>query len=232
MSETVIADNGVQLPIDSLPQSLEWAHGKLKYIRVQYQPGGFFGGNNITYQQTLTYMWTGKSILTTTIVNGGSFTRLTSISAGTPGWDAVFTPTMKLLTNITDTIASDGTGYTVGDILSVVGGTHTVVAQIEVASTGVGGTITGATLHQAGEYTVLPIPFVPVTGGTGTGATFNLRWTFLSIAVENGGAGYTTDSTFTYEGTFISTPEVLVASVSDDEVVGTLTNISRWEAQV
>jgi hypothetical protein len=78
-----------------------------------------------------------------------------------------------------------GNAYAVNDILTVVGGTGTAT-QIKV--TGVGTAyyspnskfhisypvITSVTIQAAGSYTVLPTSPVSVTGGTGSGATFNL----------------------------------------------------------
>lgn len=63
-----------------------------------------------------------------------------------------------------------GSGYVVGDILSLVGGTYSVQAQVTVATVNGSGGVTGVTVSNAGSYTALPTDPVAVTGGTGTGA--------------------------------------------------------------
>jgi len=71
-----------------------------------------------------------------------------------------------------------GSGYVKGDILTVAsGGAYTVPAQIEVLSVNGSGGVTTAGIVEPGNYTTLPTGPVPVTGGTGTGATFDM--TFL-----------------------------------------------------
>ena len=72
-------------------------------------------------------------------------------------------------------INAAGTGYTAGDVLTVVGGTSTVAAQITV-STVSAGAITAVTVSASGTYTAIPSNPVSVTGGTGSGAKFNLTF--------------------------------------------------------
>lgn len=74
-------------------------------------------------------------------------------------------------------IASAGTGYTVSDALTISGGTGTQ-AQLTVTSVGGSGEITGVALNTAalGSYSAVPSSPVSVTGGTGSGATFNMTW--------------------------------------------------------
>lgn len=73
-------------------------------------------------------------------------------------------------------VADGGTGYTVGDTLTVVGGTGTAATFNVSAISGGGGTgpATNVTLTTAGAYTVLPTNPVATTGGTGSGATLNV----------------------------------------------------------
>ena len=65
-----------------------------------------------------------------------------------------------------------GSGYTVGDTLTLVGGTFTTAAQLTVATLGPGGSVATVTIANPGNYTGGPNG--TVTGGTGTGATFSL----------------------------------------------------------
>lgn len=79
-------------------------------------------------------------------------------------------------------IVSGGSGYTVGDILTFVGGQYIRPAQVEVTAVGAGGTITSITLHNRatsyylGVYTAPPKAPISVKGGSGTGATFATTW--------------------------------------------------------
>lgn len=77
------------------------------------------------------------------------------------------------------TVASGGTGYTVGNTLTITGGTGTAATlTVTTVSSGV---ITGVSVLSAGNYSVFPpTDPVSVTGGSGTGATFNLTPNTLS----------------------------------------------------
>ena len=74
---------------------------------------------------------------------------------------------------VTVAVAAGGTGYTVGDTLTVVGGLGQIDTELTV-STISSGVITGVTISNAGQYATAPSNPVSVTGGTGSAATFNL----------------------------------------------------------
>jgi len=80
------------------------------------------------------------------------------------------------------TIASGGSGYTVGDILTFAGGRYIKPAQVQVTAVGAGGTVTSITLanrftnYYLGVYTATPASPISVRGGAGTGATFDTTW--------------------------------------------------------
>lgn len=117
-----------------------------------------------------------------------------------------------------DTIAINaaGTGYVAGDVLGITntGSTRTHDAQIEVVTVGGGGSISTARIYRGGAYTVDPSTVTgnAATGGTGTGATFNLTfaptgWTELaresvavSATVAAGGTGYSVGNDLTLVG--------------------------------
>jgi hypothetical protein len=92
--------------------------------------------------------------------------------------------------------------YVVGDVLTVSGGTAYFAAKLRVTAVS-GGNITGVVVHEGGSYSVNPTNPVSVTGGGGTGATFNLTmasngWTekrrskeAASATVGSGGSGGT-----------------------------------------
>ena len=89
--------------------------------------------------------------------------------------------------------ADAGTGYAVGDVVTLVGGTSTAAATFVVKTiTGGGGTgpvgtlhdVTDATVSQnAGTYTVLPVEFpAATTGGTSGSSGLKVTVNFSSIA--------------------------------------------------
>ena len=79
-------------------------------------------------------------------------------------------------------IASGGSGYTVGDILTFSGGRYIKPAQVQVTAVGAGGTVTSITLpnrftnYYLGVYTATPANPISVRGGSGTGAAFDTTW--------------------------------------------------------
>lgn len=80
----------------------------------------------------------------------------------------------------TAVVAAGGTGYTVGDVLTVVGGTG-VAATLTVATVSTG-VITGVTITTAGAFSVNPSSPNSVTGGTGSSATITLTFSSLTTA--------------------------------------------------
>ena len=75
-------------------------------------------------------------------------------------------------------ISAAGTGYSVNDVLTVIGGVRELSAQFTVTAIGGGGEVTEIEITEAGRYIdeTFPTNPAPVTGGTGTGATFNLLY--------------------------------------------------------
>jgi len=97
------------------------------------------------------------------------------------------------------TVASGGTGYTVGNVLTVTGGsTGNCTLTVTAVSSGA---VTAATLATTVSYTALPTNPVSVTGGTGSGATFNLTYGIgNSLTITNAGSGYVEQPTVTFSG--------------------------------
>jgi len=80
-------------------------------------------------------------------------------------------------------VVSGGSGYRVGDVLSVVGGAARS-ATVYVAATNPGtGAATSALIDEGGVYAALPGPAAATTGGTGTGATVTLTGAPLATFV-------------------------------------------------
>jgi hypothetical protein len=148
------------------------------------------------------------------ISNGGTVTAITRTAAGsaytTPPTVAISAPTTAGGVQATATvtiglvsvtsIANGGTGYTVGNTLTVVGGTSTVACQVTVTTVS-GGVITGVSVATGGSYTVAPTNPVSVTGGSGSGATFNLSFCIGStFTITAAGSGYIEQPTITFSG--------------------------------
>lgn len=71
-------------------------------------------------------------------------------------------------------VNAGGTGYVVGDVLTVSGGTSTTPASVEVVSVS-SGVVTGVRVRNAGAYSVDPtLSGASTTGGSGSGCTLNL----------------------------------------------------------
>jgi len=147
------------------------------------------------------------------ISNGGTVTAITRTASGSgytsfPTWTASAPTTAGgatasgTPTNMTAsgfTVASGGTGYTVGNVLTVTGGsTGNCTLTVTAVSSGA---VTAATLATTVSYTALPTNPVSVTGGTGSGATFNLTYGIgNSLTITNAGSGYVEQPTVTFSG--------------------------------
>src|SRR5207244_4079494 len=83
-------------------------------------------------------------------------------------------------------VAAGGSGYTVGDQLTAVGGTFTTPATFTVTSVNFG-SITGIKTRLPGSYSAPPTSPVSVTGGTGSNAKLTLF--FGNTIDENSNAG-------------------------------------------
>jgi Protein of unknown function (DUF4054) len=78
----------------------------------------------------------------------------------------------------TATIQSAGANYAAGDTINLAGGTYNAAAVITVNTVDGSGAITGFSVTNLGQYTVVPQNPVAqnTTSGVGTGASFNLTW--------------------------------------------------------
>ena len=155
-------------------------------------------GVNISNGGTVTAI-TGTNI-------GASYTSFPSvvISAPTTAGGVQATASVAgMISNNPVTVAAGGTGYTVGDTLTVVGGTSISGAATLTVNSVSGGVITAVFNLNFAGYTVLPTNPVSVTGGTGSGATFNLTYSLRSASgftITNAGSGYVEQPTVTFSG--------------------------------
>jgi len=95
---------------------------------------------------------------------------------------------------VSATLGAGGSGYAIGDILTVSGGTFgPTAAKIRVLTLS-GSAVATFKVQEGGGYTAAPSNQASTTGGTGTGATFNLTladtgWTALRDTTWAGGSG-------------------------------------------
>lgn len=88
-------------------------------------------------------------------------------------------------------IATAGSGYAVGNILTLASGLNqnqNEDAQVIVTAVNGSGGVTAANLYNAGSFTTSPSATLGVTGGAGTGAEFT--WTMSTEATERPRAAY------------------------------------------
>ena len=80
---------------------------------------------------------------------------------------------------LTAAVLAGGTGYSNGDILTVVGGTGSSATVSVTVSSGV---VTGVTIVNSGAYSVQPSATPATTGGTGSGCTLTLTYAITGAA--------------------------------------------------
>lgn len=158
-------------------------------------PNGYWD-YNLTAANTLTSLSGGISSGTNTTKNtvaGG--TPLKQVSTGT-GTGTVLQAHYQV---ISASINAAGTGYNLGDILSLTDNNPVTAAQITVTQLGAGNSIAAIQLTIAGDY---PGPTSgalvntgpsgnTVTGGGGTGATFHITIQAFKLVVVSAGSGWT-----------------------------------------
>lgn len=86
-----------------------------------------------------------------------------------------------------------GSGYRAGETLTLSGGTSTAAATVYVDSVDGSGAITGIRLLSVGKYSATPPNPVGVTGGSGSGAQFDVVWVGAGHGIR-AYARFTTDN--------------------------------------
>ncbi len=149
---------------------------------------------------------TGGGVTSLTMVNTGSYVgTVPTISFPTPvgGSPAAASVTgMKFSQAIPGGLPLSGTGYVVGDLLTVTGGATTNPNIFKVTAVDGNGKPTGVTANasgatSAGVYTTLPPAATPMTGGSGTGATITCAYYVATTNLSAGGSGYQTNTAAT-----------------------------------
>jgi hypothetical protein len=122
------------------------------------------------------------------------------------GSGAILSPRYRVLSGV---IVAGGSGYAVGNTLTVNGGIVLTVATVNGA-----GSILTFTVTTRGNVTNIPTDPVTPTGtsGAGVNATVNLRWEVNTVTVTNGGTGYTSGNVVFSGGTSNATGTVTITS--------------------
>lgn len=122
-----------------------------------------------------------------------------------------------------------GTGYTALDVLTVSGGTFTTATTMTVQTVNGTGKILTASFTAFGDYSVIPSNPVTFTGGTGTGATWDLDWAtdptsreILTLHVLDGG-DYTSAP---------NSPCDVIGGTGDNATLNTTSVVSSSDAKV
>lgn len=132
-----------------------------------------------------------------TVTTPGSYTTLPTLAiTGGGGSGATATLLMKGL--VPTAIAAGGSGYEVGDTITLTGGTFSAPVILTVATVSTGA-VSSVTVTQAGSYSALPSNPVAQgsTSGSGTGATFTMAWGILAVNMTASGSSYETVPTGT-----------------------------------
>lgn len=136
----------------------------------------------------------------TVVDPGAGFTTIPTLTVtGTGSGATAAAATLQVVTT-TITHFSAGTGYLVGDIIKLTGGTYTVQAEYTVTAVDANGKITAANLTNPGTYTATFTMATNVTGGTGTSgflSAFILKWGIKTVTVTNPGINFTSVPTVT-----------------------------------
>jgi hypothetical protein len=152
------------------------------------------------------------------ISNGGTVTAITVTTSGVTAYTSHPTPAITAPTTAggvtatatsnlfynsalaSTTIVNGGTGYTVGNSLTVSGGTFTAQALFTVTAVS-SGVVTAIQSSSGGTYSAIPTGTLSVTGGSGTGFTFTINgWAVRSLNITNAGSGYIEQPTITFSG--------------------------------
>jgi hypothetical protein len=142
----------------------------------------------------------GASVASVAVGTAGTgYTSLPTVAftGGSGSVQATGTATLKVVGSIT--IVANGSDYTTGDVVTLVGGTGTAATFTVTAS---GGDVTALAITTAGVYTV-PVTATgaaTTTADGGTGLTVTVGYGVGTVALSTAGSGYLTAPTVTFTG--------------------------------
>lgn len=125
----------------------------------------------------------------------------------------------QLATRTTVQPANPGTGYTVGDVLTVVGGTGTA-ATYRVTAVDAVGAVTAIELVSSGDYTVQPTSPMQTTGGAGTGCRLRLKYADATAMLTD----FVTDAVKDYRRQWKDAQRATLAAAVENATNAQLTN--------
>lgn len=157
----------------------------------------------------------GSGVSAVNITVQGSYSAAPTVTFGAPpagGVTAVGTP---LLGIVTATVQAAGTGYVVGDLITLPNG---ILVQVLTLT---GSAVATVAIINAGSASVLPSNPLGqiVTSGAGTGATFNVTWGVYTVDITNNGSEYLTAPTVTFSAGAAAGTAVLGAKSSGNPSV-------------
>jgi hypothetical protein len=205
VSNVASAVNYLQFTGSPTTKAVEFdALGTDTNISMAFQPKGTGAIDLVAGSSGVNISNGGTVTAITKTANGTAYTSFPSIAISAPttagGVQAVGTISTMILNNFPTAVANGGTGYTVGNVLTIVGGTPSSVAGTLTVTSVSGGVITGVGSSNFATYTALPANPVSVTGGSGTGATITATWVVGTIVVSTAGSGYIEQPTITFSG--------------------------------
>lgn len=127
------------------------------------------------------------------VLEGGLFAGTITLTGSAPtgsGTTATFTVATCSIP-YANSVSAAGTGYAVGDTITVSGGTYSQQATGTVTKVGSNGEVRGIKLTTPGSYSVLPSsPVSTTTSGAGSGFTFMPQVSILTVTVAGAGTNY------------------------------------------
>jgi hypothetical protein len=158
---------------------------------------GYFSWDGSTLSQ-----WNGTLQSLTISAIGSGYTTVPSIGGFGTGGGSGGAATCDIQVGLAKIHSgSAGTGYVVGDVVTVTGGTFNRAAQVKVTAINTStGAVTGISLVDSGDYTIAPGNPVSTTGGYGSGFQMDLDFGIGPITLTAIGSGYTSAPTITVTG--------------------------------
>jgi len=178
------------------------SNGSDTNISMAFQPKGT-GAIDLAAGSSGVNISNGNTVTAVSRGVAGTYTvaPIATISAPTTAGGTTATASVTLQLLATSTIAAAGSGYNIGDTITLTGGTSSVTATLTVATLSGSGVAT-FTVSNAGVYTVLPTnPISTTSSGAGTGFTLTGSWSLTAtLPVTSAGSGYVEQPTVTISG--------------------------------
>lgn len=151
----------------------------------------------------------GSSVSAVIIGVGGSYTTAPTVTFGAPPAPGITATGTPVLGVSTAAVSAGGTGYGIGDTITLINGTILTVATLS------GSAVATVTVDDPGSVTTLPSNPVAQSSssGGGTGASFNLTWTVTSVTMTNNGIGYMSVPSVTFSAGAATGTAVLGAAL-------------------